>query len=373
MSNSIRLPKYMQVAAILVVCYLVFYFIYVLQEILFPVIYAIMAAILVGPFVDFLMRRGINRILAVVITLIMVTVVAGGLIILIIQQASHFSHVFPELWNRLVLLFEEGTISVSKRFGIESASMDGWINEMGRNAMTNSSSTIGSSVSFISNTFATLLLTPVYFALVLYYQPRLLNSLHRIFGAANDENVGSILKDGKVIIRQYLMGILIEIGIVAVLNTVGLFFLGFEYALLLGIAGALLNVIPYLGGLITMFVYAAIALATKEPIYALYVIFVYGLIQFIDNNYIVPAVVGSKVRLNALASLMAVIAGAALCGIQGMFLSIPLLAVVKVVLDRFHSTKDLGFLLSVPESGAAKKNVLGVVANLIKKRSGGTK
>lgn len=369
MSSNSRSPVYYKVAALLLVCYFTFYFIFILQSILLPLIYAIMAGILVSPLVDFFMRRGMNRIFAVLSTVLLVSIATGGLILLIIQQASHFSHVFPELWNKLIALVEDVTSAFSTRFGIDSAAIDVWMNEMGKNAMNNSSSTIGNSFSLISNALAGLLLTPVYFILVLYYQPHLLDSLHRIFGASNDENVGGILTESKLIIRQYLMGILIEIGIVAVLNTIGLLFLGFEYALLLGVAGAFLNVIPYLGGLITMLIYAAIALATKEPVYALYVILVYGAIQFIDNNYIVPSVVGSKVRLNALASLLAVIAGAALCGVQGMFLSIPLLAVVKVILDRFESTKDFGFLLSVPESRNVKNVSGSVAAHFLKLRS----
>jgi predicted PurR-regulated permease PerM len=121
--------------------------------------------------------------------------------------------------------------------------------------------------------------------------------------------------------------------------------LGMQYAILLGILGALLNIIPYLGGIIAMALFAAIALVTKSPVYVLYVITLYSLIQFIDNNYIVPKIVGSKVKLNALISIVVVIAGAALWGIPGMFLSIPLTAVVKLILDRIEPWKPWGFLL----------------------------
>ena len=88
-----------------------------------------------------------------------------------------------------------------------------------------------------------------------------------------------------------------------------------------------------------------IALSTKAPVYVLYVLSLYVFIQFIDNNYIVPKVVGSKVKLNALISILAVIAGAALWGIPGMFLSIPLMAVIKLIADRIEPLKAWGFLL----------------------------
>jgi predicted PurR-regulated permease PerM len=122
--------------------------------------------------------------------------------------------------------------------------------------------------------------------------------------------------------------------------------LGIEYALLLGIVGALLNVIPYIGGLVAVALPMIVALATKStPIYALYVLIIYYIIQLIDNNFIVPKIVASKVKINALFSIIVVLAGNALWGIPGMFLSIPLLAIVKLLFDHIEPLKPWGLLL----------------------------
>jgi predicted PurR-regulated permease PerM len=71
----------------------------------------------------------------------------------------------------------------------------------------------------------------------------------------------------------------------------------------------------------------------------------YYFIQLIDNNYIVPIIVASKVKINALFSIIVVIAGNALWGIPGMFLSIPLLAIIKLICDHIEPLKPWGFLL----------------------------
>ena len=78
----------------------------------------------------------------------------------------------------------------------------------------------------------------------------------------------------------------------------------------------------------------------------------YGVIQLIDNHFIIPRIVGSSVKLNAPTSIIVAIAGASLWGIPGMFLSIPLVAVIKVMLDRNESLKPWGFLLgeTIPKS-----------------------
>ena len=131
----------------------------------------------------------------------------------------------------------------------------------------------------------------------------------------------------------------------AILNTVALLILGIQYALLIGVITALINVIPYIGGFIGALLFILVALVTKSPVYTLYAIVIYTIIQFVDNYFIVPKIVASKVKINALFAIVVVIAGNALWGIPGMFLSIPVLAIVKLICDNIESLKPWGFVL----------------------------
>jgi predicted PurR-regulated permease PerM len=89
-----------------------------------------------------------------------------------------------------------------------------------------------------------------------------------------------------------------------------------------------------------------VGLVTKSSgWFVLYILGIHLFIQLIDNNYIVPKIVASKVKINALFSIIVVLVGNALWGIPGMFLSIPLLAIVKVIFDHIESLKPWGFLL----------------------------
>jgi predicted PurR-regulated permease PerM len=125
--------------------------------------------------------------------------------------------------------------------------------------------------------------------------------------------------------------------------------IGIDYAILLGVLGAFLNVIPYVGGITSISLPIIIAATTKSPMHAMMVLFFYLLIQFADNHYIIPKVVASKVKLNALASVIVVLVGGALWGIPGMFLSIPLTAIIKVVFDHVEVLKPWGYLLGTGE------------------------
>jgi predicted PurR-regulated permease PerM len=134
--------------------------------------------------------------------------------------------------------------------------------------------------------------------------------------------------------------------LVGALNITALLALGIQYAVLIGIIGALLNVIPYIGGIVAVAIPMIIALATKDSAwYAVYVLVLYYIVQLIDNNFIVPKIVASKVKINALFSIIVVFAGNALWGIPGMFISLPLLAIVKLIFDHIEPLKPWGFLL----------------------------
>jgi predicted PurR-regulated permease PerM len=181
--------------------------------------------------------------------------------------------------------------------------------------------------------------------MIIYYKPLLLEFIARLFPKNVHVTVVEVLTETKSLIQSYLFGLLVEAALVAILNSAALMILGIQYAILLGVIGALLNIIPYIGGVVAVALPMLLALATKQPVDALYVLIAYLIVQFIDNNFFVPKIVASKVKINALVSIIVVLAGNALWGVPGMFLSLPLTAIVKVIFDRIGPLQPFGFLL----------------------------
>jgi predicted PurR-regulated permease PerM len=315
------------------------------QDILMPLIYAIIIAVVVSPLVDFLQHNKINRAVSVVSVMLLSLLILGGIIALLSSQLNKFSEAIPVLETKGIEVLDQVVLWISSTFNISIYNINAWIADTKSNILNNSNSFLGNTLVSAGGIMSTLFLTPVYTFMILLYQPHLVKFVHKLFGGDNNLRVNEMLSKIKNIIQSYLVGLFFEFVIVAILNTIGLLLLDIEYALLLGIFAALLNIIPYLGGLIGIFLFMAIALLTKTPMDVVYVVILYGLIQFIDNNFIVPKIVGSKVKLNALISLIAVVLGAALWGIPGMFLSIPFIAILKIILDCFDSLKPWGFLL----------------------------
>jgi predicted PurR-regulated permease PerM len=134
--------------------------------------------------------------------------------------------------------------------------------------------------------------------------------------------------------------------------------------------GALLNTIPYIGGIIATGLAMIVAFVTTDAItYPLLVLGLFVVIQLIDNNFIVPIIVASRVKINALISVIAVLVGGSLWGISGMFLSIPLVAILKVICDHVESLKPWGLLLGniVPTSKRISVKIKAVTGAIMVK------
>jgi predicted PurR-regulated permease PerM len=167
-----------------------------------------------------------------------------------------------------------------------------------------------------------------------------------IFAEENAEEVSTVLRQVRGAIQSYMYGLLIEASIVATLNTFALLILGVPYAVLMGVLGALLNVLPFFGGILAALLPMMVATITKDGYHTqIGIALSYIVIQFIDNHILIPYIVSAKVRINALLSLVAVLLGGAVWGLAGMFLSIPFIGVLKIIFDRIPEMRPWGRLL----------------------------
>jgi predicted PurR-regulated permease PerM len=318
---------------------------YIAQSIIVPLVFATIIAIVLHPLVNLLTRLKINRILAISIVLTLTFLIIFVFSALIFRQLTLFTDSWPALSEKFTSIINQTITDAAIFYDINPQSIHNWIETAKDELYTLGSAAIGQTLYILGNSLVVLFLIPVYVFLILFYQPLLRDFIFKLFDQSQQQKVSKIVTQSKVVIQRYLIGLIIEFIIVAALNTVALLILGIKYPILLGIIGALLNIIPYLGGIISVFLFAVVALVSKSPDYVIYVIGAYSIIQFVDNNYIIPKIVASKVKINALFSVIVVIAGNALWGISGMFLSIPLLAIIKLLCDNIDPLKPWGFLL----------------------------
>jgi predicted PurR-regulated permease PerM len=208
------------------------------------------------------------------------------------------------------------------------------------------SNLVRSTLGTILGTLSVVVLIPIYVFMMLFYKPLILDFLFNIFAEKHSLRVAEILSETKAAVQSFMQGLMIETAIVCTLNSIALIVIGVPSAVVIGVIGGLLNLLPYIGGLVAIALPVLMLTITREGYSAqLLVIASYLVIQFIDNNILVPRIVSKKVQINALISIVIVLLGGALWGIAGMFLSIPFIGVLKIIFDRVDELKPWGKLL----------------------------
>jgi predicted PurR-regulated permease PerM len=287
-------------------------------------------------------RSGISNVFSIIIAMLIALTVICGILYFLSSQMIGFGDNLPLLKSKLDSLLHDLQQWLHDRFGLTINKQVQLLNE----ALNNSKAVLGKTVGTALGTLAVVFLLPVYVFLLLFYKTLILNFLYEVFSEENTTQVGAILNQTKTAIQSYMVGLLLEALIVAVLNSIALLILGVEYAILLGVIGAILNMIPYLGGIVAIALPVLMATVTKDGFSTqLGIIIAYAIIQFVDNNILVPRIVSSKVQINALFSILVVLFGGALWGVPGMFLSIPGVAILKIIFDRIDDLKPWGKLL----------------------------
>lgn len=344
--SELKLSLYLRASIFILGIIAFLAFIFLAQAILIPLVIALIISILINPIVNLFLRIKINRVIAILITLVIISLFIMGIGALLTWQISSLTESWPSFVEKLMFKVNQSIVSISNYFDIDKSYIYEWISNSKKQVIDNNGLAIAQKILSLGNIFISIFLIPVYVFFILYYKTHLHKFIFLLVPKNNIDKVTEIISEIKIVVQRYLTGLIIDLFIVAVLNSLGLLILGIDYAILLGILGAFLNLIPYIGGIIAVVLPMIIALATKTtPMFALYVLALYSVVQFIDNYIIVPKIVASKVKINAFFSILVVIVGNALWGIPGMFLSVPLLAILKLIFDRIEGLKPWGFLL----------------------------
>ncbi|MFD0764070.1 AI-2E family transporter [Mucilaginibacter lutimaris] len=335
-------PFYIQSTAVLFGLVLLVYVMIQLADILVPLAFAAFLAILLNPLVNRLEKYRVPKIISIGIAILVMIIAVATVFYFLSTQIVQFGDSLPMLQKKFQSITADLKTWIQQTFGVEVSKQE----KMLKDALNNSQAVVGKTVNGLLGTLAIIFLLPVYIFLMLLYKTLILNFLYEVFSEENSKKVSDVLAETKGAIQSYIVGLLIEMIIVAAMNSAALILLGVKYGILIGCIGAILNLIPYLGGIIAIALPVLMATVTKDGYSTqLGVIIAYIVIQFIDNNILVPRIVSSKVQINALMSIIVVLLGNALWGVSGMFLSIPFVAVLKIVFDRIDDLKPWGKLL----------------------------
>ena len=340
-----------QLAASLIVVISIVFGLWVLKDFLVPVLFAIILSMLLLPICALLERKKVPRGLAIAIT-ILVTI---SLLILIgylmFLQISTLDEIWPQMIEKGEKWINQLQNFLTTRFNIgeDQQLVEGkkYLTEMLQNSSSFISGTLSTTTGFLAN-FS---LIPLYIFLMLLYRDFFLEFLYKAFAKVSDERVNFVVGKLKSVIQSYMSGLLLVILIIGVLNTTSLLILGIPNAIFFGFFAAVLVLVPYIGVAIGSLLPIMMALITKDSAwYAVGVAASFAVVQILEGNFITPFIVGSKVSINSLAAIIALILFGNLWGIAGLVLALPMTAMIKVVFDSVEKLKPFGFLLGDADS-----------------------
>ena len=316
------------------------------NDIIMPVLMAFFLSIVLLPIYRFLRARKFPEVLSILLPILLGAVFIAAVIWFFSIQISILANDFPQIQKNINYHLNNLSDWINVKTDFSTQEQIKFLNEQSNKLLINAGNIIGGAAGSITSAFIFIGLVPIYIYLFLSYKNLLLRFVFVWFEPDQHGKVQEVMKVIEVIIKNYLIGLLIQIAYITVLLGGILLLFGIKHALLIGVIFALLNLIPYVGALIGNLLGVMLTLTSSKELLPIFTVLgVIGIVQFVDNNILMPRIVGSKVRINAFAAILGVFICGSLAGISGLFLALPMVAVLKIIFDRSKTFKPWGILL----------------------------
>ena len=336
-----RSPVMQALLGYLIIIITLFALLFLLRPILLPLILSVLIAALLEPQVNRLVRMGLSDtpaiVLLLLLTLSLVAVFVYWIGPALMDQMINLKSRFPQMLAGLnsLLVGVNGWLQEALGSSVDLAAnlkgmltkLDVWL-----------SGFIVVIASGVAQGVIALLLVPIITFFLLRDYRRTRNGLISLLPNSSFEKGCLIYFQVIRQLQRYMRGVLIQSVIIAVLASIGFYSIGLEMAMLFGLLSGMLNLIPYVGPLLSAIPPMLLLLGASpvEPNMFVYVIAVVLVVQALDNLVVVPAFIASTVDLHPLLVMLGVIVAGSLFGFWGMLLAIPFMAASKILIKDLY-------------------------------------
>jgi putative heme transporter len=308
------------------------------RDIVVPILISIILSVVLLPVVNKLQKK-LSPTLSIVVVLLVSFILFMILGWLIVNQVSALVQDLPDIESKFNVFVDKVSETLQQTFGMNAREQKQFLKDGITSLSTYTTDLLAATTSLLG----LLLQVPIYIFLFLIYRDRLRAFILKLL--PDDEEI-MWKKDFENVIQGYISGLSLVTLIIAALNSIGLLALGINHAIFFGILSGLLTIIPYVGIFIGAALPVLMALLTKDSLwYPLGVVIIFSVVQFLEGNFITPRITGSRVSINALAAIIALLLGGKILGIAGMILAIPALGVLKIVLSYTQHLKPFVILI----------------------------
>jgi AI-2 transport protein TqsA len=328
--KSYKSPGLIRTILILHACVLIVFLAYAGRFLFIPLFFSFLVAVSLHPVCRWLEEHRLNRLIASILCIFILLFVGVMISYLLGSKFQRFAADLPSLNNKFDQLLQKLQQWAKEHYNIDESMQTNYVASLFDGLIKSSKVFLNGIFYVIIN--GTLCLFFIFY--MLFYRSSVKAFVLSFYSRAFQNNIQEILQAIHSTIPNYIKGLLTEILILILLSTVTLLILGIKYAILMAFFAGLLNIIPYIGIYVAALLNMLITIVTGHEGQSLEVLLVFVIIHIIDANLITPLIVGRRIKLNPLATLIAVIVGKLVCGIPGMFLFIPLAAIINIILEK---------------------------------------
>ncbi|MCI9845654.1 AI-2E family transporter [Flavobacterium pectinovorum] len=347
MNESIKLPFYAKLTCVLLILLCIGAITYIGSEIITLVMLAFLFTVLLLPVHTFLLTKlRFPTYLASFVSVVFFVLCIAAILAFLSYQITDIADDFDVIKKNSISFFNNIQSYIHEKFQISIWEQKKYIEKVTNDSVQNGPGTLGTAIGSLSDILFNSMLVVVFTFLFLLYKTHFILFLAKLFNNEDHAKLKDIVTQIKISINNYILGLIFEMFVVSILTGLGLWIIGAKYFILLGLITGILNLIPYIGIMIAGIVTILSSLTGTPDISIIISILIVNIVvQLIDNNILVPLIINSKVEINALVSIIGIIIGGGIAGISGMFLAIPLLAILKIIFDRIESLEPWGYVM----------------------------
>jgi predicted PurR-regulated permease PerM len=335
-------PNHTKLAHVIVAIIGAGYLIVAGKLVLCPLIFSLLLSILLLPVARYLENKlGLKRALAAFISVFLFVCVLAVVLFLMGTQINSFTQDMPAFKQGFSKLFNQFKTWGTVKFNVDFTNQ---VNNATAKLFDSYPAVIGATMVSVSSVLFFMVFTFFDTFFLLIYRRLFIEFFISIFSKERAA-VYSIIKEVQLTIRTYLIGLFFEMMTVTFVSCFAFWVIGIKYPILMGFITGLFNIIPYVGIFTAFLINIIINLPLISITKILWLVVTVGVIHLIDSNVFLPFIVGTRVRINALITVAGLAIGALMWQIAGIFLSIPVIAIFKIICDRIDSLKPLGAVI----------------------------
>lgn len=339
-------PFYLKLASVLISIMILGYLAIQGQDLIIPMIMGLLFAILLVPVCNFLERKlRFNRSISAIVVSVLGLALIGLILYLIGIQTTSFSEDWPAFQKQITVAFDSIQDWIAHKFGVQKHKQLTYINDLAQKSLSTGTVIVEKMLKSITYILMLIGLTFLFTLFILIYRRQLVRFIIMCFANKHRAVVMDVVNSIQYMVKKYLIGLIIQMVLVTILSFIAYTIIGIKYNFLLAIITGIFNVLPYLGILIATVLGIFVTFATSSAANVIWVLVGMVAVHAVDGNIIMPKIVGSQVKLNSLIVIIGLIVGESIWGVMGMFLTIPIMAIAKIIFDRVEDLKPWGYLM----------------------------